>query len=387
MRLLFDFLVVNVGWIGFGIDYKNRIMAYKTLILMLISVFTMLSCREEMNVAPSSLQIDTVKQIAVSGKYIVSGELQRIQTTVVSPFRGSVKWLIANGDIVNKGDTIATINSGAKLQSNDKKEVLIQVQNRLEKNIELLQKILANKNIADNTNELIAELKAYGIMDEKVLLSLSNADQLQNILHEEIKATTITIQRIAQLHTKRMMSELYHVISPNDGEFKNIESDSIVKPGQVLGIVFNHSDDVFVFNAEKFPRKTWSNTVNIFTQHMSLEGRISECGDKSIFLAFPKKPERLDDFLNTRSKLKLFTEPENKILIKRSAVNRSGNTEWVFKKVGNTFKKVQVGTRQYNGALLEIISGLHHNDQIIVSSTKPIWDKTHLKISGFYAEN
>ncbi|WP_462280720.1 efflux RND transporter periplasmic adaptor subunit [Salinivirga cyanobacteriivorans] len=362
-------------------------MAYKTLILMLISVFTILSCREEMNVAPSSLQIDTVKQIAVSGKYIVSGELQRIQTTVVSPFKGSVKWLVANGDIVNKGDTIATINSGAKLQSNDKKEGLIQVQKRLEKNIELLQKILANKNIADNTTELIAELKAYGIMDEKVLLSLSNADQFQNKLHEEIKATTSTIQRIAQLHTKRMMSALYHVISPNDGKFKNIESDSIVKPGQVLGIVFNHSEDVFLFNAEKLPQKTWNNTVNIFTQHMSLEGRIIECGDKSVFLEFPKKPEKLENFLNTRSKLKLITEPENKILIKRSAVNRSGNTEWVFKKVGNTFKKVQVGTRQYNGALLEIISGLHHNDQIIVSSTKPIWDKTHLKISGFYAEN
>ncbi|HKK60543.1 MAG TPA: efflux RND transporter periplasmic adaptor subunit [Salinivirga sp.] len=362
-------------------------MACKTLILMLISVFTMLSCREEMNVAPSSLQVDTVKQIAVSGKYIVLGELQRIQTAVASPFKGSVKWLVANGDIVNKGDTIATINSGTKLQSNDKKERLIQVQNRLEKNIELLQKILANKNIADNTTELIAQLKAYGIMDEKVLLSLSNADQLENILHEEIKATTSTMQRIAQLQTKSLSSMLYHVISPEVGELKIIESDSNVKPGQELGIVFNKSDDVFVFHAERLPRKSWNNIVNIFTQQKRLEGRIIECGDKSLFLELSKNPERLDGFLNTRSKLKLITEPENKILIKRSAVNRSENTEWVFKKDGNTFKKVQVGTRHYNGALLEIISGLHHNDQIIVSSTKPIWDKTHLKISGFYAEN
>lgn len=382
-----NLLLVNVGWIGFSTDYENRIMACKTLILMLISVFTMLSCREEMNVAPSSLQVDTVKQIAVSGKYIVLGELQRIQTAVASPFKGSVKWLVANGDIVNKGDTIATINSGTKLQSNDKKERLIQVQNRLEKNIELLQKILANKNIADNTTELIAQLKAYGIMDEKVLLSLSNADQLENILHEEIKATTSTMQRIAQLQTKSLSSMLYHVISPEVGELKIIESDSNVKPGQELGIVFNKSDDVFVFHAERLPRKSWNNIVNIFTQQKRLEGRIIECGDKSLFLELSKNPERLDGFLNTRSKLKLITEPENKILIKRSAVNRSENTEWVFKKDGNTFKKVQVGTRHYNGALLEIISGLHHNDQIIVSSTKPIWDKTHLKISGFYAEN
>jgi len=382
-----NLLLVNVGWIGFSTDYENRIMACKTLILMLISVFTMLSCREEMNVAPSSLQVDTVKQIAVSGKYIVLGELQRIQTAVASPFKGSVKWLVANGDIVNKGDTIATINSGTKLQSNDKKERLIQVQNRLEKNIELLQKILANKNIADNTTELIAQLKAYGIMDEKVLLSLSNADQLENILHEEIKATTSTMQRIAQLQTKSLSSMLYHVISPEVGELKIIESDSNVKPGQELGIVFNKSDDVFVFHAERLPRKSWNNIVNIFTQQKRLEGRIIECGDKSLFLELSKNPERLDGFLNTRSKLKLITEPENKILIKRSAVNRSENTEWVFKKDGNTFKKVQVGTRHYNGALLEIISGLHHNEQIIVSSTKPIWDKTHLKISGFYAEN
>ena len=78
-----NLLLVTVAWIGFGTDYENRIMAYKTLILMLSSVLSMLSCREEMNVAQSSLQVDTVKQFAVSGKYIVSGELQRIQTAIV----------------------------------------------------------------------------------------------------------------------------------------------------------------------------------------------------------------------------------------------------------------------------------------------------------------
>ena len=301
-----------------------------------------------------------------------------------------MKWLVANGDIVNRGDTIATINSGVQIQSNDKKSSLMQVQNGLEKNIELLQKLLANKNIADYTTELaelIAQLKTYGITDEKVLQSISNTDQLENILHEEIKAATNTIQRIAKLQTKNQTSRLYYVKSPEVGELKIIDSDSNVKPGQALGFVFNHTDDVFVFKAEKIPSRSWNNNVIIFKKQKRLEGRIIECGDKSLFVKLPKKPERIDDFLNTRSKMKLITEPENKILIQRSAVNRSGNTEWVFKKDGNTFKKVQVGTRHYNGALLEIISGLHHNDQIIVSSTKPIWDKTHLKISGFYAEN
>ncbi len=365
-------------------------MSHKITILVLFTFAALFSCRKEMEVAPKSVQIDTVKLVAVSGKHIMPGRLQFLADTLIAPFAGKVQWFVANGHTVKKGDTIGTISSGIDYRSISNRAELLHIQTRLLQNIGELEKHVANlKAKADNNelNHLIKQLSTYGFIDEKSFNTVKSSNELETLLKIRIQELNKKVNHIAQKHEHKNSQSLYHIVSPSNGSIKIISAQPKVKPGDAMASIKELSKRVVAFNAGSVPQAAWKNGITLITPVGKLEGKIVEQSGKIFILKLLNQTHLVDAIIKKQIKMKLISEPEQKMLITRNAVIKSGTDEMVFRKKGNTFEKIAVTTRFYNGSLVEIISGLHHNDQIIVSSTEPIWDKTHLKITGFYAEN
>ncbi len=188
------------------------------------------------------------------------------------------------------------------------------------------------------------------------------------------------IQQIEDQHNDNSNGLIYdYLLAEREGVVKYlVKEDMQFKPGTPLFRIESYMRTKQVVFSHKIPSRNWSEKVHVIGKTARFMGELTDNanGTKSVSLI-----ENIDSILCGQSvKVMLKTRPEKKLLLKKIALNYDEDKNWVFCKKGKEFLKIPIKVRPYNGAMIEIISGIHENDQIIVSSSLSIWNKDRLKI-------
>lgn len=361
------------------------------LIILTLIIFQLKDCNRIEVVDITDLQIDTLKIHKTTRQQIVSGEIISWRDTTKAFITGEVKLLKKQGDIINEGDTVLYLLIDND-RINDARQQYIDHSaiKSLRKKIKLLKKTLQR---IDELKSQNVQLKESDL--EQLIVSLENTGLHVNSLNEKvdyhrvIQGIAYKIKKLSDeviLHEKKLSNkhiavEPISIVSNCTGKLNVlVENYQAVKPGEPLFFVNSIENEPIVIKLDQIPRDElqFSVYIKVNEQFLNLKFEDLYKGDRIL-----KVTENIVNHLadkDKRVKLSFESKPSENLMVKKSAVFTKGKEHYVFVKRGNYFKSIPVEIGGKQGSMIEIKNGLQPNDQIIVSSSKPIWHWSHLEI-------
>jgi hypothetical protein len=354
-------------------------------------LFQLKDCNRIEVVDISDLQIDTLKIHKTTRQQIVTGEIISWQDTTKAFISGEVQLLKKQGDIINEGDTILYLltDNGAV---NDARQQYI--------DHSAIQSLRTKIKLLKKTLQRIDELKSQNVQFkesdlEQLIISLENTGLHVNNLnervdyHKVIQGIVYKIKKLSDeviLHEKKLSNkhiaiEPISIVSNCAGKINIlVENYKNVKPGDPLFFVKSDEHDPIVIKLDQLPREELKFSVNVKINEQLLNLKFEDLYEDDRILRVTENIVNRLVVKDKRVKLSFESKPSENLMVKKSAIFTKGKEHYVFVKRGNYFKSIPVEIGSKQGAMIEIKDGLQPNDQIIVSSSKPIWHWNHLQI-------
>ena len=363
------------------------------LIILSISILQFTQCEPKMTVSINDLQIDTLKLYKVAKQKTIKGKLLTWRDTVRAIAAGKIIYATNNEAQIHSGDTVMYLNMPDQVSSPRQKWIDHSAIKALNKKISLLESTLERINKLKKLNNHKQKLEESDF--EQLIVSVERTGIKINDLQENVDFVRISQgikQKIEKLKVetakleKKMNSNQVEIgqiplISKCDGTVTMLVSESdFVEPGEPLFYVKSKNGENIVIKLDQLPTDDMQFTVNVKMDDEILKVDLADFEEEGRILRIAD--EMIDHLENANSSIRVSFEskPDEKLLVKRSAVYEKDNKHYVFVKRDGMFEAVSVKTGRTRGAMIEIVEGLQPNDQIIVSSSKPIWHLSHLEI-------
>jgi hypothetical protein len=369
---------------------KIEQMKYLILFILSFILLQFTQCDRTLIISFDDIQIDTLKMHKIAKHKIVKGQLLSWSDTTKAFMTGQINYQVPSGKMVKKGDTILFLKSNDPVERPRQKWIdhsavqsLNEKINLLRKTLERVEKLKSDKSAHISESDL-----------EQVAVSLDHTGTQYTDLRENINYDEIIIglrSKIKKLEGQsvKLKNKLKNnensigniaIVTEHDGKLVYLtENEQCVKPGEPLYVVKAQNGKELVIKLDHVPNDELQFTANIKLNDKVLQLKLDGLEEhEGILKVADEVLDQLDDLQSI--KLSFESEPLDKLLIKRSAIHKRGKRNYVFVKRENRFEAVKVKIGRSRGSKIEILDGLQPNDQIIVSSSKPIWRMRHLEI-------
>ncbi len=368
-------------------------------------LFFLQSCSNEMQVDCRQLQIDTVKSSYTYKKEFVEGVLRLKGDTVYSKTSGKALFCVESGQIAAVNDTILIIERNNFYGNENQNDYLLKRLASLQVKTHHLKGYLLKHSKSGKCK--VSTKNVESMPDMEVSYGDNEQHDYEGVVRASAKAKSELKKHNNKMHLlekiERLNKEIQRIekqISQNTNDFVKdyiqirqtghiqylVSENHPFKPGTPLFRVEASEANQFIVHLEETPQENWLPEVDIFAGQKKLQGKLTKNIDGGFHVEVHTDQIK-KDLAGQPVTVKLCTKPQKKLLLKKPALNSDGDNNWVFCRKGDEFRKVQVKIKPYSGAMVEIISGIHENDQIIVSSSLSIWNKDRLKVKSQYAKN
>lgn len=350
-------------------------------------------CDRTLTVSADDLQIDTIKMYKIVQHKIVNGKLSIWRDTSKAIMAGLVKYIVPNRTEVKKGDTVLLLYSNNQISKPRHSWIDHSAVQSLNKKVDLLNTTLKHlEKLKHNNIKKLSESdleQVYFSLDhsEMHLAGLSedvNFDEIIKLLRIKIKKLKVETSNLeSKLNDDEDNIDPLALMSKFDGKLNFLVSDDeFVKPMQSLFYIESGKGGKLVIKLDQIPNDEFQFTARIKLDNEILNLQLDGLEEQNGILRVTS--EILDQLNNVHHSFKLIFEskPTKKLLIKRSALHKKGRGYYVFTKRNNRFEAVRVKIGNLSGSTIEILDGLQPNDQIIVSSSQPIWQMSQIEIKN-----
>ena len=371
---------------------KNDMKVY-LLIILAFSQFILFNCDRNITVSVNDIQVDTLKFHKITKHKTVKGKLLSWRDTTKALMSGQVKYYISEEKGVKAGDTVLYIQSENRISEHRQKWVdhsAIQslkektrlLKNTLKRMNQLKEEYSKNKNLSESdVEQLIVSLENTGVNYNDL-----NKDVDFELISKGIRSKIKKLQKEITFLDQKMKSNqsnsgYMYVVSKCDGDIKfKVENNERVNPGDPLFYVQSQIHDPVVIKLDQIPNKELQFDVKLKIDNDIVTLNLDSFEENKRIVRITGDVLKKIQSLDSNVRISFESEPDEKLLVNRSAVFHRGGDYYVFVKRNEFFKSVKVEVGESQGSMIEILKGLQPNDQIIVSSSKPIWHISHLEI-------
>jgi hypothetical protein len=362
-------------------------------IILSISIISFTQCEPKITVSINDIQIDTLKLHRVAKHKTIKGKLLTWRDTVRAIAAGEIKYVRNNNEKIHVGDTIMFLNMPDQVSSPRQKWIDHSAIKSLHNKISLLETTLQR---ISKLKQQKAEQESFQESDfEQLAVSLERTGIQIKDLQENVDFSKISMgikQKIEKL--KNETAKLEQKMNSNQVEIGNlpliskfngtlsmlVKDNGNVNPGDPLFYVKSENGEDIVIKLDQLPSDDMQFTVNVKMDDEVLKIDLKDFEEEKRILRVADDMIHHLEKANSTIRVSFESKPYEKLLVKRTAVYDKDNRQYVFVKRDGLFEAVNVKTGRTRGSMIEIVDGLQPNDQIIVSSSKPIWHLSHLEI-------
>jgi len=359
-----------------------------SIVFQLFSFLVLTHCNTDVQVERSSVQVDTLRYTLVSEQSRINGRVIEWYDSIYAPFAGKVEFKVSNGDEVEVGDTLFYIRSRSRFNSEGRVYNIGRQLKQMNERIAVIDSYLSQLERGHimrslprgwETNEPIATV----LVDYKLQMNefgqqlAKNRSCAEELLRTEMAGILMEIEVLKQELQKlqRPFAQLAF-LSDHAGIFKGEHLSSDVPPGGLIAMIKLRSEQTFcmhVSDCEQFYFDDFDLCID------GVPVKCSHINEHVLYVQWETKPAVQLGFGN-EVVINSGRDYRRALIAKKSALMTENKMLYVFKFVGSEASKVAVRIRPFKGEFVEIVDGVTENDQIIVSSSQPIWSASKVRI-------
>lgn len=359
-----------------------------SIVFQLFSFLVLTHCNTDVQVDRSSVQVDTLRYTSISEQKRISGRVIEWYDSIYAPFAGKVEFKVSNGDEVEVGDTLFYIRSRSRFNSEGRVYNIGRQLKQMNERIAVIDSYLSQLERGHIMRSLprgweTTDAIATVMFDAKLQLSefgqqlTKNRACAEELLRTEMAGILMEIEGLKrELHKLQKPYVRLAFLSDHAGIFIGEHFSSDVPPGALIGRIKLRSEQTFCMQVSDCEQFSFDDL------DLRIDGvpvRCSLLNEHVLNVRWEMNPGA--QFESDNEVVIDVTGDGRRVLIaKKSALMTENKMSYVFKFAENEASKVVVRIRPFKGEFVEIVDGVTENDQIIVSSSQPIWSASRVKI-------